>query len=315
MRAFQVPAPGKGPELADLPAPEPGEGQVLVRVKAAGLNAIDNWIVAGQMAETMRHVYPLVLGRDAAGVVEAVGPGDGQVGVGDEVIGHVLLGSPIHDGTLAEYAVLPTEAVARKPEGLDFVTAAALPLAGAAAKAAVDAVDPRAGHRVLVVGASGGVGSYVIQMLAAMGVTVMATGRESETERLTELGAARIIDYGAAPIADQIREAYPEGIDGLIDVLAYTPQELPLAAVGEGGHVVSLLGAADEQALAAVGLTGTNIIARPTRDVLTMLADQVVAGGLKVDVETVLPLDRAADAFSILASGRARGKIVVQVNP
>jgi NADPH:quinone reductase-like Zn-dependent oxidoreductase len=118
---------------------------VLVRVKAAGLNPIDNGIAAGLMAHLMPHEYPLILGRDAAGVVTAVDAGVDRVQIGDEVIGHVLLAPPIQAGTLAEYALLPAAAVTRKPAGLDFTAAAALPLAGAAAVAAVGAIDPEPG--------------------------------------------------------------------------------------------------------------------------------------------------------------------------
>jgi NADPH:quinone reductase-like Zn-dependent oxidoreductase len=313
MRALHVPAAGERPELSDLPVPEPTQGQVLIRVKAAGLNPFDNTLASGMMAEMIEHAYPLVLGRDAAGVVEKVGPGVEGIAVGDEVFGHVLLIPPVQAGTLAEYAVLPAAGTAPKPTGLDWVTAAALPLAGAAATAAVDAIDPQAGQVVLIVGATGGVGASAIQLLAARGVTVLATGTADDTERLTALGAATVIDYTVGPVADQVRASYPDGIDALIDLVAYAPDDLPLTAVRKGGKVASSLGAANDQALAAAGLTGTNIMAMPTREVISSLADQVLAGTLTINVTDILPLDRAADGLAVLASGQARGKIVVQL--
>ncbi len=313
MRALHVPAAGQRPQLSDLPVPEPGEGQVLIRVKAAGLNAIDNGIAAGMMAEMMEHAYPLVLGRDAAGVVAATGPGVTGIAVGEEVFGHVLLAAPIQAGTLAEYALLPAAGTAPKPAGLDWVTAAALPLAGAAASAAVDAVGPKPGDVVLLVGAAGGVGSYAVQLLAAKGATVLATGTPADTERLTGLGAATVLDYTTALVADQVRAAYPGGIDALIDLVSYAPDDLSLTALRKGGKVASSLGAASDEALAADGLTGSNIMAMPTREVIAALAGQVADGTLKVDVETILPLANAADGLATLASGEARGKIVVQV--
>ncbi len=313
MRALHVPAAGQRPQLSDLPVPEPGEGQVLIRVKAAGLNAIDNGIAAGMMAEMMEHAYPLVLGRDAAGVVAATGPGVTGIAVGEEVFGHVLLAAPIQAGTLAEYALLPAAGTAPKPAGLDWVTAAALPLAGAAASAAVDAVGPKPGDVVLLVGAAGGVGSYAVQLLAAKGASVLATGTPADTERLTGLGAATVLDYTTALVADQVRAAYPGGIDALIDLVSYAPDDLSLTALRKGGKVASSLGAASDEALAADGLTGSNIMAMPTREVIAALAGQVADGTLKVDVETILPLANAADGLATLASGEARGKIVVQV--
>ncbi|SQD93581.1 Alcohol dehydrogenase GroES domain protein [Parafrankia sp. Ea1.12] len=316
MRALNVPAAGEQPRLSDLPVPAPVEGTVLVRVKAAGLNALDNALAAGMMAEMMPHAYPLILGRDAAGVVEAVGAGVDHVAVGDAVIGHMLLVPPIQAGTLAEYALLPAAAVTRKPAGLDFTTAAALPLAATAATAAVDAVEPQPGQTVLVVGAGGGVGSYAVQLLAARGATVVATGTgtAAETSRLTALGATTVVDYTAGPVAEQVRAAYPDGVDALIDLVSYTPDSAPLDAVRKGGKVASTLGAADdEQALAAAGLTGTSVMAAPVREVVAELAEQAAAGTLKVDVTAVLPLDKATDGLATLASGTARGKIVVEI--
>ncbi|WP_045877013.1 NADP-dependent oxidoreductase [Pseudofrankia sp. DC12] len=314
MRALNVPAAGEQPRLSDLPVPEATEDTVLVRVKAAGLNALDNALAAGVMAEMLPHLYPLVLGRDAAGIVEAVGAGVDHVAVGDEVIGHMLLAPPIQAGTLAEYALLPAAAVTRKPAGLSFTTAAALPLAAAAAKAAVDAVEPEQGQTVLVVGAGGGVGSYAVQLLAASGVTVVATGTAADAGRLITLGAATVVDYTAGPIAEQVHAAYPDGVDALIDLVAYTAEGAPLGAVRKGGKVASTLGAAaDEQALAAGGLTGTSVMAAPLREVVAELAERAAAGTLKVDVTTVLPLEKATDGLATLASGTARGKIVVEI--
>ena len=314
MRALHVPAAGERPQLSDVPVPDIAKGQVLIRVKAAGLNSFDNTLASGMMAEMIEHAYPLVLGRDAAGVVEEVGLGIAGIAVGDEVFGHVLLTPPIQAGTLADYAVLPAAGTAPKPPSLDWVTAAALPLAGAAATAAVDAIDPQPGQTVLIVGATGGVGSIAIQLLAARGASVLATGAPGDTGRLTALGATTVIDYTTAPVANQVRAAYPDGVDALINLVAYAPDDLPVTAVRKGGTVVSSLRAANEEALAAAGLTGINIMAMPTREVLIDLANQVLAGTLKIDVMDILPLDRAANGLAALASGEARGKIVVRVS-
>lgn len=314
MRALHVPAAGEQPQLSELPVPAVTDGAVLIKVKAAGLNAIDNGIAGGVMAGMIPHEYPLVLGRDAAGVVEAVGAGVDHVAAGDEVFGHVLLAPPIQAGTLAEYAVLPAASVAPKPAGLDFLSAAALPLAGAAASASVDAVDPRPGQTVLVVGASGGVGSYVVQLLAARGATVVATGTPDNDVRLTKLGATTVVDHTTGTVADQVLATYPDGVDALIDLVSYTVDGLPLAAVRKGGAVASTLNAADEATLAGHGLSGSNIMAGPVREVIASLAEQVAAGTLVVDVTTVLPLDQAAEGLATIAAGNARGKIVVTMD-
>jgi len=315
MKALNVPAAGEQPVVSDLPVPEVAEGTVLVRVKAAGLNPADNHLVARMMAAWLPHEYPLTLGRDAAGVVEAVGAGVGHVRPGDEVIGHMLLAPPVKAGTLAEYAVLPAAAVFPKPAGLSFTAAAALPLSAGTAAAAVDAAGPEPGQTVLVVGAGGGVGSFAVQLLAARGARVVATGRPADVDRLTGLGAAAVIDYTAGPVAGQVLAACPDGVDALIDLVAYAADALPLSAVRKGGKVVSTLHAADDQALAAAGLTGANVNGRPVRELLAPLAEQAAAGTLKIGISDVLPLERAADGLAAIATGNAHGKIVVTIGP
>jgi NADPH:quinone reductase-like Zn-dependent oxidoreductase len=315
MRALHVPAAGAQPQLGELPTPTPAEGTVLIRVKAAGLNPIDNGIASGMLAGMLPHEYPLVLGRDAAGVVEAVGLGVDDIAVGDEVLGHVLLTPPIQAGTIADYAVLPAASVVHKPQGLDFTTAAALPLAGAAAAQTIDAIKPQAGQTVLVNGASGGVGSYAVQLLSARGVTVIATGRTSEAVRLRELGAAEVIDYTAGPVAEQVRATYPDGVDALINLApGRDPSTVPLAAVRRGGSLASTTALPDEQALADADVTGSQIMATAVREVVAPLAELVAAGRLKVSVAEVLPLDQAAAALHTLASGGAGGKLVIDID-
>ena len=313
MRALHVPTAGAQPELGELPTPTAAAGTVLIKVKAAGLNPVDNGIAAGMMAGMLPHEYPLVLGRDAAGVVEAVGEGVEGVGVGDEVLGHVLLAPPIQAGTLAEYATLPAATVVQKPAGLDFVAAAALPLAGAAAVQAIDAVDPQAGQTVLVNGAGGGIGSYALQLLAARGVTVIATGTSDSADRLRHLGADTVIDRNAGPVVDQVRAAHPQGVDALVNLAGYTPDDVPLGAVRRGGKLASLTAVPDEQTLAAADVTGNQIMAAAVSDVVGPLAEQVAAGTLKVSVSSVVPLDQAAEALGTIAAGKANGKIVVDL--
>ena len=314
MRALHVPAAGEEPRLADLPSPEATEGTVLVRVKAAGLNPIDNAVAAGMLAQMgLPHEYPVVLGRDAAGVVEAVGAGVDHVQPGDEVLGHVLLTPPISAGTLAEYAVLPAAAVTPKPAGLDFTQAAALPLAGASAVQSVEAIDPQPGQTVLVNGASGGVGSFAVQLLAARGVTVVATGKPADADRLTALSAAQVVDHTAGPVSDQVRAIYPDGVDALVSLHGMDPAGTPIAAVRTGGKVAGVAGVPDEATLATAGLTGTSVMAAPTREVLAPLAEQAAAGDLKIAIASVLPLDQATDGLGRLATGGIGGKIVVTV--
>ena len=314
MRALHVPAAGAQPELGDLPNPTAAAGTVLVKVKAAGLNPVDLGIASGMMAGMLPHEYPLVLGRDAAGVVEAVGDDVEGVSVGDEVLGHVLLAPPIQAGTLAEYAVLPAASVVPKPQGLSFVDAAALPLAGGAAAQTVEAVSPQSGQTILVNGADGGVGSFAVQLLAARGVTVLATGTSESADRLRELGASTVIDYTAGPVVEQVRAAYPDGVDALVNLFGREAEQIPSGAVRSGGVVASLTGLPDEQALADQGLTGQMIMAQPTADVVGPLAEQAASGSLKVHVASVLPFAQAAEGLGVLGAGGVKGKVVIDLD-
>jgi len=313
MRAVHVPAAGEPAVLAELPDPRVTDGAVLVRVSAAGLNPFDNSVADGMLTGMVPHEYPLVLGRDVAGIVEAVGAGVDHVSVGDEVIGHVLMAPPIQAGTLAEYVVVPATAVAPKPARLGFVEAAALPVAGAAAVAAVEAVDPQAGQVVLVNGASGGVGSFAIQLLADRGAVVVATGTAEDTQRLTDLGARSVVDHTTGSVVEQVRADHPDGVDALIDLVSYSADGLPLDAVRKGGRVASSMGALKDDVLDGHGLTGVNIMANPVREVLKELAEQAAAGSLRIHVAQTLPLDQALDGLATLARGAAHGKIVVTV--
>jgi NADPH:quinone reductase-like Zn-dependent oxidoreductase len=313
MRALHVPAAGAEIELGEVPTPSATEGTVLVRVKAAGLNPVDNGIAAGMMAEMIPHQYPLVLGRDAAGVVEAVGEGVEGITVGDEVLGHVLMAPPVQAGTIAEYAVLPAAAVVAKPAGLDFVTAAAIPLAGAAAAQAVEAVAPQAGQTVLVNGADGGVGSYAVQLLAARGVTVIATGKPESADRLRALGASTVLDHHTVDVVEQVRAAHPDGVDALVNVGGHDPAAVPVGAVRNGGKLSTTTAEPDADTLAAAGVTSTFIMATAVREVVGPLVEQAAAGTLKVSVAEVFPFEQAAAGLAKLAAGKANGKLVVSV--
>jgi NADPH:quinone reductase-like Zn-dependent oxidoreductase len=313
MRALALTDFETGPALQDLPAPEPGSGQVRVRVEAAGLNGIDTAISTGMVKGMAEYVFPVVIGRDAAGIVDAVGDGVDHVSVGDEVIGHVFFGPTLHEGTIAEYAVLSGDGVVHKPTTLEFTAAAALPLAGAAALAAVDAAEVQRGQRVLIAGASGGVGSYAVQLAAARGATVIATGLPEDADRLEALGASKIVDY-RDDVAEQVLADGGE-VDALLDLVSFDPESFGKVAkaVRRGGKVGSTAGGATDEALAAAGLTGKVIFATPDRETLTALLGEIERGALRVDVELTVPLEEATEGLEKLAGGHAQGKIVVTV--
>lgn len=313
MRALHVPAAGGQPVLGDIPSPDLTDDSVLIRVVAAGLNPIDNLLASGAMSAMIPHEYPLVMGRDAAGVVEAVGAGVHHVSVGDRVYGHVLLAPPVQAGTLAELAVLPAASVEIIPDGVDFVTAAAIPLASAAASGAVAALDEvvAPGAVVLVNGASGGVGSYVVQLLVARGLKVVATGTPADVERLRDLGADLVIDHTVGAVVSEVLAAHPDGVDALVNLAGNTADQIPLGAVKKGGTVSFTTMGPDEDALAGAGLIGVKIMAKATREITGPVVRGVADGSIQVSVAEVLDLEHAAQGLATLAAGTASGKIVV----
>jgi NADPH:quinone reductase-like Zn-dependent oxidoreductase len=314
MRAIHVSTDGQAPTLGELPEPEVVAGTVLIRVMAAGLNPIDAIIARGLLTNMLPHEYPLVLGRDASGIVEAVGHDVSGIHVGDHVFGHVPLTAPIRLGTLADFAVLPADTVAKKPVLLDHLVAAALPLSGAAAVSVVEAVGPVAGQTILVNGASGGVGSFVVQMLVARGGEVIGTGSASDVERLLRLGVANVVDFTLGPIAEQVRDVQPTGVDSLVNLFGMSVDQVPLSAVRQGGIVVTTTSAPKADSIEASGLRVEFIHARPQTDVLDSLARGASDGTLSVEVEATVPLTEAIEWLSTIAAGGAHGKIVVDLS-
>ncbi len=214
MKAFVLPAFDEPSTLADIPKPEAGPGQVLVRVRAASVNGIDLSIASGRLQGMLDYDFPVVLGKDFAGAVEAVGSGVTGFAVGDRVFGVVSDPSPLNSRSFAEYLAVPAGPhLTRIPEGVDFAAAGVLGLAGAAALQAVDAVAPAAGETVLVSGATGGVGAYAVQLAAARGATVIATARPGDdADFVRGLGAAHSVDY-TGDVAAQVRAIRPNGVD------------------------------------------------------------------------------------------------------
>jgi NADPH:quinone reductase-like Zn-dependent oxidoreductase len=290
MQAFALTGFDSAPALRELPLPEPGPGQVRIRVAAASLNEVDVEIAAGALRERAEYRFPVVLGRDGAGVVDALGDGVDGLAPGDEVLGHVLLGPALRDGTIAEHALLSAGTVVARPATLTPVEAAALPHAGAAALATVDAAGIRDAERVLVAGAGGGVASFAVQLAAARGAVVVAAGEPEHVARLKSLGAHEVVDER---------------------------DDVPAQVLGDGGPVdvlLDLVGAAGyEQALRTGGRVVRDIETQPTRETLERLLELIARGTLRVDVERTLLLADAHRGLDALARGEARGKIVVRI--
>lgn len=317
MRAIAMTDFDSGAALRELPTPKPASNELLIRVHSSSINGMDVGIASGAMKAMMPYEFPVVLGRDFAGVVQRIGPGASRYRAGDEVIGFVFKPT-LHEGTWADYVVVPQDGyLAPKPAGLGFGQAGALPLAGAAALLAVDTVAPSQGERVLVVGAGGGVGGYAVQLAAGRGARVIATARPGDEQRLRALGAAETIDFTTYDVATVVRERHPEGVHALIDSVSWSPNWPDVLTglaqvVRQGGRVVSTLGAARPQELAARGITATNVLPASRPDGVARVAELAGTGQLTVPVDAVRPLAEALAALEQFAAGK-RGKIIIAV--
>jgi NADPH:quinone reductase-like Zn-dependent oxidoreductase len=306
MRAFTLDSFGAQPAVRDdLGEPEVGADELLVRVRASSVNPVDVFIAAGALKEMAEHAFPVTLGRDFAGVVEQVGSGVSRYRVGDEVFGFVLHADPIvRDGSWAELITVPEDnLVAAKPRSLDFAHAGAAPLAAITALAAFDALAPAEARTVLVVGATGGVGSFFVQLAAAAGANVVAPALPEDRDYLRGLGVSELVDRNE-DVAAAVREAHPGGIHAILDLVSPTPDTSPLA---DGGRLASPLGAAGE------GAGRFNIMAQPTPANLQRLAGLLDAGALRVPIQRSYPLEQAAEALHALPTTHTRGKLAVTV--
>ncbi|MBN6039687.1 NADP-dependent oxidoreductase [Amycolatopsis sp. 195334CR] len=290
--------------LSEHPEPKVGPSEVLIEVKAAGVNPVDWKLGAGYLDPMMEVQFPLVPGWDVAGVVSALGPDVPEFAVGDEVYGYVRKDSA-HLGAYAERVSANVRMLARKPAALSWTEAAGVPLAGLTALQSIDRVSVAAGDTVLVHGAAGGVGSLGVQIAVARGARVIGTASERNHEFLRSLGVEPIT-YGDG-LADRVRALAPEGVDVVLDFVGGGAVHASAEVHKTPSRLVSI---ADGD---AAGLGGHVLWARPDSARLAELARLADDGKLAVHVAHELPLAEAARAWELSQEGRTRGKIVLTV--
>ena len=315
MRAIVLPRFG-GPELLeqrDVPRPTPGPGELLVRVVASATNPVEAKLRADGTWAGL--VPPVVLGYDASGVVEAVGPGASGYAPGDEVFyTPEIHGNPL--GTHAEWNVVRAAIVAPKPRNLSHVEAAAIPLAGGTAyEAIVRRLAVRPGEVVLVHGGAGGVGSFAVQLAKVAGARVIATAGKDNQETLRKLGADVCVDYRREdPAAVALRETAGAGVDAVFSTVGGDTVGRSLAATRPFGRLATILAPGGDLApLYPRNLTLHGVFLVREGQRLRELARLAEQGKLVPLVDAVLPLAKVADAHRRLDSGHGRGKIVLEV--
>lgn len=310
LRSFEEPA-----GVHEVPVPDVGPGDVRVRVRAASINGFDVFVASGMARDMMEHRFPVVVGKDFAGVVDAVGEGVTRFAPGDEVVGIVPTEQFLSGGSFGEYVVVPAEGfVGTRPANIDVASAAALGLAGLAALVSVNAIEPSDGDVVLVVGATGGVGAYAVQLAARRGATVIATGLPQDEAWLRELGASEVVDY-TGDVAAWVRDHHPEGIDALIDLVNRDRDALANVAelVKDGGRLATTMGSADVEGFASRDVEASNVFAQSEPANFARLLQVAGEGTLAVPVTRTFSLHDLHEGLELLGTGQARGKYVVTV--
>jgi NADPH:quinone reductase len=293
-----------GPEVlyvTDIARPEAGAGEVLVEVKAAGINPGEAGIRTGMLHERFPATFPSGEGSDLAGVVIEVGDGVSDFAVGDEVLGFSFQRS-----SHATHASVPVDQLIHKPAELSWEVAGSLYVVGATAYAAVRAVAPQSGETVVVSAAAGGVGSLAVQLLTLRDVRVLGIASSANAEWLLAHGVVPV-DYGDG-LADRLRQAAPDGIDAFIDLFGpgYVQLAVDLGVPRERVNTIISFAKAAE-----VGAKTEGSAEASTPAVLQEIADLIVSGALDFDVAATYPLDRVVDAFEELEQRHTHGKIVL----
>ncbi|MGW0193925.1 NADP-dependent oxidoreductase [Nonomuraea sp. NPDC003201] len=288
--------------LTDLPVPEPGSREVRIRVRASSVNPVDAASAAGFFRAMSEYRFPAVLGRDVAGTVDRVGAEVTGFRPGDEVFGMVKR-EYIGDGTFAEFVVVPEDRfIVHRPEALGLTEAGAIGLAAVTALQCLDQLACVPGATVLLNGATGGVGAFIIQAAASAGLRVVATARPgAEEQHVRALGATDTVDWSGDVAAD-VRKRFLDGVGGVVDLVSRDPGIFRVMAdlVRPGGVAVSTLGAAREGI--GEGRRVSNIHSEGDPALLRRVADLAVKGVLRVPLVEVLPFKRIDEAFTLLAS-------------
>ena len=298
-----------GPDVLvykDAPCPRARDGEVLIRVHAAGINPVDWKVRAGHLNDMIPNTFPLVLGWDVSGVVESIGRGVSRFAAGDEVFAHPDIS---RDGAYAEYIVVAESEVARKPKSIDHVHAAALPYAGLTAwQSLFDTAGLAAGQRVLIHGAAGGVGHLAVQLAKWKGAHVIGTASARNHDFLRKLGVDQVIDYPTQRFEEAVQP-----VDVVLDTMGGDTQERSWEVLKQGGILVSIASPPSAETAAEYGVRQALVMVRSDAAQLAGIAKLVEAEKFKAIVETILPLSDATRGQELSERGHTRGKIVLRV--
>ncbi len=290
-------------KLEQIPQPEPQEGEVLVRVYAAGVNPVDWKLRAGWMKNFRPSTFPYVPGADLAGVVEKVGSGVTSFQPGQEVFGRSSQGS------YTEYGIAPANALALKPKSLSFDEAATIPVGATTAwQGLFDHGNLQPAQRVLILGGAGGVGLFAVQFARWKGAHVISTASTHNVDFVRSLGAEMVVDYTKAHVEDEVHD-----IDLVFDTVGGATLATAWPTLKRGGTLVSIAGQPDAAKARELGVRTANFSAQVTSELLSTFARLIDAGQIKTFVGATFPLSEADKAQELSQSGHGRGRIVLHI--
>jgi len=293
----------------DAPKPSPAAGEVLVKVQAVGINPVDWKTRAGSgMSGRYGNAFPMIIGWDISGVIEALGEGASKFKVGDEIFGMVRF--PDIGSAYAEYVAAPQTDLSLKPTNIDFVEAAAYPLVTLTAwQALFEAGNLASGERLLIQGAAGGVGHVAVQIAKWKGAHVIGTGSTNNVDFLRELGVDEVVDYTTSRFEDVVAP-----VDIILNCVGGDLLTRSFTVIKEGGRLVSIAGKPDEKIAEQHHVKAAQILVRPVESHLDAIAELIQQGKLKMVVTKVFPLAQMNQAHAFAESRELRrGKIVLTV--
>lgn len=295
-------------KIGDIETPEVGEGEVLVRIKAAGVNPVDAAVVQGYLEGRIPHNFPLIPGWDMSGVVEKRGFSSRRFNEGDEVYAYARR-PMIQWGTFAEYTVIPESYLSLKPDSITHEESGAIPLVGLTAyQSLFDAGNLQEGETVLILGASGGVGSFAIQLAKSKGANVIGVASEKNFEYMKELGADETISYEVSDIAESVQKVVTEDVDLIFDCSRGDALQKSINALKDGGKLVSITKSKPD---IRSDIAFEYVFVEPNSKQLDHLRELVDEGKILVPVSKTFSLENTKEALKQIQTLHTRGKIVI----
>ena len=295
-------------KIGEVNCPDPGEGEVLVKIKAAGVNPVDAAVPQGYLEDRLPHGFPLIPGWDLSGVIEERGFSSRRFEEGDEVYAYARR-PKVQWGTFAEYTVIPESYLSKKPENISHKKAGAIPLVGLTAyQSLFDAGNLAEDQTVLILGASGGVGTFAIQLAKTRGANVIGIASEKNHDYMMDLGADETITYEDTDIAEAVLDVSPGGVDLIFDCTRGDTLQRSLKTLKNGGRLVSITKRNPD---IDSNITFEYVFVEPNSKQLDHLRELVEEGKIKVPVSKTFSLDETAEALKQIQSLHSKGKTVI----